>query len=453
MTWFFKRGSPLKINRIALVLMLISGGVAGTPKKAHALDAAAFRAQFQSRQTELLAALEAQARQAPTGFPLANGLSFCQPKADDEAHVLWTQLLSTLGRGGLGRLVPALASQARRCSWNDGGLLNAGLTLEWMFWNGTLDLLGREVADGIGLYERFYELYSVNTALSLLVLSEDADSEHHERDFLDSPADDGGILSALGAAAHVLEPEKRRVLTGLSRALDRRQGTPIIFAQDGVDTLNDPESVLLMRRFYHYLLTVKGNPAQLAERHGGWHALMRLSGGDQRRVVRVLATLASLRLWPLEGVGAALANRGRLSPDQIDAIHSGIMSYFMITELDNRSALNGSDDHSLVYHFFYPEQFTTSNWKFYHWYTNAYLAQKLRGQGHSSSSVEYAVGLLARTYEFINLNRDAPTRRAMGVDPRVGPLLEGWDDVEINAAGGRFGLSLHPQRRMTGSEP
>ena len=44
-----------------------------------------------------------------------------------------------------------------------------------MFWNRTLDLLGREVADGIGLYERFYELYSVNTALSLLVLSEDAD--------------------------------------------------------------------------------------------------------------------------------------------------------------------------------------------------------------------------------------------------------------------------------------
>jgi hypothetical protein len=49
---------------------------------------------------------------------------------------------------------------------------------------------------------------------------------------------------------------------------------------------------------------------------------------------------------------------------------------------------------------------------------------------------------LAQAYEALTLNLAIPTKRAMGEEPRARAIIEGWEDVDMNAAGGNYGWKI-----------
>ena len=123
------------------------------------------------------------------------------------------------------------------------------------------------------------------------------------------------------------------------------------------------------------------------------------------------------------------------------------MAYYRMNALDERSALTSEDGESLNYHFFYPREYSTTNWKFYHWFANAHLGCKLRQRGLSQNAVRFGANRLAAAYEFASLNLANPEREVMGLDPRIHPIVEGWRDVEINTQGAEYGARVCQSNR------
>jgi hypothetical protein len=403
--------------------------------------------EYVERREQLRSYLSRRADEVPEALRAPPPPGFCSSSEHDVSRdgsgirdtiALW----KSVQKASKGRLALTLARWSRLCEFSLGAISRSAVVLETMYWNGVSDLAGLETADVAMLRNAFFELAMAQRAIQLTAESElnEAFGSESCDDFLALPLKPShGFLENVGKALNALEPEKSRVVAALRESLQQRAGDNAILGDDMLAVISSKEDRDALAAFYGELQLLRAKPALLAERHGGWKRLMKACGGDPVRAFRVIGTVAGLRTWPMDKIATALASRGRLSPEQLRAAYQGVNAYFLMNELDERSALPGPGSHETTFHFFYPPGETSTDWKLYHWYANAHLGCGLAKKGFGLAAIEYGVRRLAMAYEGINLTRDASGRRAMGVDPRANPILEGYDDVALNAAGGSYG--------------
>lgn len=337
-------------------------------------------------------------------------------------------------------LLQAMANMIRACGYSEGATRRSGYLLDYLYWNRLADTTGYEVADVLLARNVFYELFFNRRAARLLVEAEAANDTHPPDIFDAPPMTRVRPFHAVGSFPLVVTPAALRAFDQLVKTVDFREGHLLPFRGALMGVLRDDADLDLLFSFYDYLLALRAQPQQLAERHGGWHALMRLSNGDSARVFRVLGVLSSLLYLPIDELGPALAARKLLTPARLRALHAAGMVYYLVNELDERAGrVLPNTPHEVTFDFFYPDTYSSTNWKWYHYFNNAYLGCELTHQGYAPLNVRAAAKTLAGIYEGITIHLAIPSRKTIGLDTRVSPVLEAMDDITINEDGAVFG--------------
>jgi len=381
--------------------------------------------------------------------------SWCTDASPARALTYWKALEKKLTprlSEGRGEWTAAFAELSQACGSSPESFRNAAFAIDWMYWNRQADTLGVEVADALDIRDFFYEgwvsWYSRQLVSRQIGASQTQSGQSGEpcaaaadRDFLSAgPMREADFLRVLGVVLNVLDRGGRETVRAVAEELDLRDGSIVIYGQDLLELLESPKDLEFLNAVSQELEAWSGpRRSELGRLHGGWARLLELADGDQARVIRVLGVLASMRYWPLEEVGTALARRGQLTCEKLKALEQGAMAYFRLNALDERAALTPSDQKGVIYHYFYPPEYSTRDWKIYHWFGNGHLGCKLALRGADDRLVKYGARSLAQAYEFATLNLGGPSRKAMGLDPRVRPLLEGWEDIDINTEGAIYG--------------
>ena len=338
-------------------------------------------------------------------------------------------------------LVAALLNMVRACGYSEGSTRRSGYIIDFLYWNRLADTTGYEVADVLMIRNVLYEMFFNRRSVRLLAAAEVANDEFPPVDILDAPPMKRvRPFHAVGSFPLVVTPSSVHAFDELVSIVDFREGYLLPFRGTLMRVLDSDADLNLLFGFYDYLHYVRKTPALLAEPHGGWHALMRLSGNQHARVFRVLGVIASLLYLPLDELGPALASRKLLTPARLRALHAGGMAYYMLNELDERAGrVLPTSPHEVTFDFFYPDSYSSTNWKWYHYFNNAYLGCELTRRGFATGSVRAAARTLAFVYEGITIHLAIPSRRTIGLDSRVSPVLEAEDDITINEDGAVFG--------------
>ena len=347
--------------------------------------------------------------------------------------------------GNRPRFVPELLALIDHCHFSRGAVFRSAFVLEYLYWNRKVDRVGMEVADALVYRDYFYELKFIRTAREKIAMArgEGPEESRIKTDFFE--ADEMRLAIFLRIFGHIsaaIPPSRRRAYMAMVDILDIRRGSMIMFGSDILQLVDDGDDLEVMIQFYDYLVELQSNHHLLGEPHGGWNKLMEITDGDEMQGIRVLGLLAHLRVWILEEISEALIRRDALTPEMLRAFYGGANAYFMMNQLDERSAHDGDDPYSLDYHFFFPPGYTSSDWKTYHWYANAHIGCRLAQQGFNKASAELATRRLAQAYEALTLNLAIPTKRAMNEEPRARAIIEGWEDVWMNAEGGEHGWKI-----------
>jgi len=410
---------------------------------------------FQRRLTDLEAWIHDYARQHKGPQLVRDPTKFCAPFTDWDMQGTIASLWGELSNADRRDLFPGLASLVESCGYSQGSAKRAGFAIDYMYWNRVADTTGNEVADALLIRDIFHEVY-VNQ-LSQQLIEQNAAALAARRppptkDFLTAQPTSRIALAKTAAAvvdAVSIMPSSntRESFNAMVDLVNFRTGYLSPFGNGLLQILHSADDLRTLKEFYRYLLYVQRNPRLLGELHGGWHKLMQITTNNPEQATRVFGVMASLLYMPLEDLAPALAARGELKDDYVTALHNGAMAYYLINQLDERSAKNSNDDdHSLVYHFFYPDSYTTTNWKWYHWFNNAYMGCLVAKRGYPKNAVVSAAGLLATFYEGATLNMVIPARGAIGLDPRANPILESYQDVDENKAGAAYGAELCSHR-------
>jgi hypothetical protein len=449
-----------------LVLMTVAFTGMRAPAAANSGgDMETLRVQMEARRNQLIAYNDSLAKGISEHHEILNIAQdghggpgvYCLDADPEKAPELWSRVGPAVEKslsGKKGRydgLIPGLAAINRACHHSDAAYRNSAFLIDYLYWNRMADLTGYEVADTLMFRDVFYEIYitaatrdlAATQLKTLELLKKGTIPPPSKKDFLTSgPMSESGVLKAIGMAITVLDPENQAAVEGITRQLNLRESSVVIFGNDILSSLQSPEDLRYMRDIYAYLITLQQDPRGLGVAHGGWKKLVALAHGDIERVIHVVGLLASMRFWELNEIGGALAARGALEPAQLVAMHDGAMAYFLLNQLDERSALDSEDGHSIDYQFFYPDSYTTKNWKIYHWFSNAHMGCQMRKQGFSPRQIRFGASSLAKAYEYLTLNLAYPSRAYMNVDPRAIPEIEGYEDVRINTEGAVYGSEL-----------
>jgi len=398
-----------------------------------------------------LAQLEAYVDQLAQGvgatFPLQDLRAFCTPFRDLEMPQMTDPLWRELSRIPRRQLIAQLARFVRACEYSRGAGNRAGFLLDYLYWNRLADTTGYEVAQVLVVRDVFYEIY-VNQLTQVHVHTNDLARKQkgspRPEDFLDAPPMARiNWFRSFADFINSFSPNERRVFNVMIELVDFREGYLTPFGAAIQKILENPDDVRVVEQFYAYLMYVRSHPALLAERHGGWHKLMALTGGSPSQAMRIFGVIASLVSMPLEEVAPALAFRGRLEPHIVQALHDGAMAYYVMNTLDEWAARPSPKSQvSLDYHFFYPDTFETTNWKWYHYYNQAWVGCELRRRGYPAEAIVASARLMATFYEGTTLNLAIPSRRTLSVDPRATPIVESNEDVVLNAQGARYGVEV-----------
>jgi hypothetical protein len=326
---------------------------------------------------------------------------------------------------------------------------NTAFLLDWMYWNRQIDRLGLEVADALDIRDEFYEYWVLSQGLEFIQHQRNLSLSRGPRpelasDFLSAePMNEASILEFFGSLLNAFDRKGREIVRRVADRLNLRQGSVVIYGQDVLRILENPADLEFLQRVGLELKRLSaGGRRDLGAAHGGWRKWLELSGRDPERVIRVLGVMASMRTWILDEVGVSLARRGQLSCEKLLALQQGANAYFRMNALDERAAETAQNGRSVAYHYFYPAPYITRDWKIYHWYANAHLGCGLVRDGVGANYIRYGAESLAKAYEFATLNLGGPSRVAMGLDPRVRPILEGWADIQLNTEGAVFGAAF-----------
>jgi hypothetical protein len=372
---------------------------------------------------------------------------FCGPFEDFDMQRTTFAMWSDWQRVDKRDLLPLFARYIRECDYAEGAAKRAGYLLDTLYWNRLLDTTGYETRDMLTVRDAFYEIY-INrlTAKSLAknrqALAEPQELQKRWEDFLAAPKMARiDYFRLITEAFNALSPNERRVMNVMIELIDFREGFLTPFGNSLMKVLARPEDVALVRSFYDYLVYARYHRELLKERHGGWHRLMALSHGNPEQVVRVFGVMSALLYIPLEELAPSLAARGVFDAEKAEAMHNGSMAYYLMNELDEAAA-EQVDNETLAYHFFLPDGYVSSNWKFYHYFNNAYIGCELKKRGYPRSAILASARLLGTIYEGTTLNLAIPARYTLSVDPRITPIIESSEDVQLNADGAAFGAQI-----------
>jgi hypothetical protein len=398
------------------------------------------------RADQLRKYLGERAAKADPKFRLEKMAAFCGPFTFYDAASLPRPMWLALDQMPRDHSIETLSRLVLDCGNEHNGAFRAAWALDFLYFNRIADTTGYSVADVLSFRNALNELYVASVLEEELRLSDSVRAGAYiERtpDFLDSKAmSRTDLLRRLGGAVSAFSPQEQPVLDDFIQLLDLRQDYLAPFGRETLKMMKSPEDLRVLAEFYKYENHLRSHPELLKEPHGGWHRLMALVHGDAPRAIRTLGLLATVHLIVFRDLVPALAQRGQLSPEIARAFYEAALSYFMVNEFDERSARNGNDDHSLVYHFFFPDNYETENWKWYHWYNNAYSGCELRRKGYPKAAIVGAIGSVAFLYEGTELNMAIPWRETMKLDPRVNPIVEGFEDVRINREGAAYGADI-----------
>lgn len=124
----------------------------------------------------------------------------------------------------------------------------------------------------------------------------------------------------------------------------------------------------------------------------------------------------------------------------IDALHDSAEIFFLIQEIGELERSN-----SPCYDFAYPAEFRSSNPRFYHFWSSAFLACRLRSLGHAVDEIHWVSAMLARAYETYTLPLNLAAARTLGASLAL--QLRNWrEDVASHRQGTAFGLLLGDRR-------
>jgi len=373
---------------------------------------------------------------------------YCRPMPSSQALPFYRKLESIVGIGP--QTLPCMAALTQSCGFTIGSSYRSAFLLDWMYWNSKVDQLGREISEVLRTRDVFYEQKAIIEAREYIKLDQAIRSGKHPPE-IESSFMNIGEFPMAKAIEYVAQKLDLKVIESVTEIIALQNHNtamqPLIFKDDIWQVLHSPEDIQLIRAFYVFLKEhLRGDPKdpifrrQMAKRNGGWQKLTELARGDHERIFRVIGTLATQRSWALQKFADALAREGKLTSEQLLALHEGHMSYYLINQLDERTSRLKPNGIDVEYHYFYPPQYSTDNWKHYHWFANAHLGcQLVLRAGLSPESARLGTELLAMTYEYVTLNLTGPSMKAMGVDPRISPVLEGTRDIHINTQGGDFG--------------
>ncbi len=377
---------------------------------------------------------------APAPFALRDRDAYCAEFAVFDMLRKTDELWPSVKQLPRTSLLQAMANMIRACGYSEGATRRSGYLIDYLYWNRLADTTGYEVADVLVVRDTFYELFFNRRAARLLVEAEHANDTHPPDIFDAPPMTRVRPFHAVGSFPLVVTPAALRAFDQLVKTIDFREGHLLPFRAALMGVLRDDADLDLLFSFYDYLLSLRAQPQLLAERHGGWHALLRLSNGDSARVFRVLGVLSSLLYLPIDELGPALAARKLLTPARLRALHAGGMVYYLVNELDERAGrVLPNTPHEVTFDFFYPDTYSSTNWKWYHYFNNAYLGCELTRGGYAPLNVRAAAKTLAGIYEGITIHLAIPSRKTIGLDPRVNPVLEAMDDITMNEDGAVFG--------------
>lgn len=341
--------------------------------------------------------------------------------------------------------IPELITLVEHCNYSRGSLYRAAFLLEYMYWNRMLDRTGMEVADALKYRDHFYELKFLDIARDKIAWARGLDHEPARTagDFFEAPEMSlAFFLKLFGNVTTSFPPRRRRAYMAMIETINLRRGSQLMFGHDIIDLLDHPEDLELMSRYYSYLLKAEQQHKLQGVAHGGWKVLLEMTGGDRARAIRVITLLASLRGWVMEELADSLIAKNKLTPEMLRAFYSGANTYFIMHRINERSAKDGDDPYTLRYHYFHPIGYESTDWKAYHWYANAHLGCRLAQKGMDRRSATLATRRLAQAYEALTLNLAIPTKRAMGEEPRARAIIEGWEDIDMNTAGGAYGWKV-----------
>jgi hypothetical protein len=425
----------------ALLVLLVSARAYAAPTYVPLTDLPT----FQARLSKLETWVHDYARHERGPSPLAEPAKFCGAFSDWDMQGTITAMWDELSPGPRSQLLPHLAGLVVRCGCSQGAAKRAGFIIDYMYWNQLADTTGYEVADALTVRDIFHEIYTNQLAQDLIKQNTAALAHKAEpaKDFLTAPPMVHiGLARKAAAVLDAFSADDRHSFNAMTEVVNFREGYLTPFGNDLMRILESPSDRTVLKQFYSYLQYAVRTPKLLGERHGGWHELMRITSDNSEQATRVLGVMASLLYMPLEDLAPALASRGQLGGEIIEALHEGSMAYYLINQLDERAARTATDDdHSLVYHFFYPDDYQTKNWKWYHWFNNAHLGCSVARRGYAKDAVTSAARLLGAFYEAATLNLVIPARHTIGLEPRVAPILEGYQDVRINEEGAAFGAA------------
>jgi hypothetical protein len=372
--------------------------------------------------------------------------AFCRPFANFDiqrtTHKLWGELSRIPRR----ELIAHFARYVARCGYSAGAGKRAGFFIDLLYWNRLEDTLGYTTTDVLLARDVFYEVY-INQALQLqLRRNEEARQVRGlvGNDFLDAaPMARVDLFKSAGDLLSAFSPNQRRVFNVMLELVDFREGYLTPFGPALLRILSSPDDRRVVTEFYAYMHYARVHRELLAEPHGGYHRLLRATHGDQEQAMRIYGVLGALLYMPIEDLAPALATRARLTPEVTEALYEGSMAYYLINELDELAARPDASDRAAVrYHFFYPDGFETPNWKWYHFYNQAYVGCELHKRHFPDEAIVAGARLMAVLYEGTTLNLAIPSRGTLSVEPRAVPILESAEDVVLNAEGAGFGVRM-----------
>ena len=386
---------------------------------------------------------------------------FCGIFADFDMQRTTFAMWADFSKVPMRQLIPLLARYVRGCDLSGGAAKRAGYLLDLLYWNRLEDLTGEDPARFTMVRDGFYELHIARLTeaalqrAALYTLAPPPPGAALQGDFLDAnPMRRVTLLRAVPDVVSAFSPDERRSFSRMVELVDFREGHLTPFGSSLTAMLDSPDDLQFLQNAYDWMLEVRARPELLRERHGGWHALMRMTNGDAVTVSRVFGVLGALLYLPLQELAPALAARGKLSEPFARAMYQGAMAYYLANEIDELSAR--IDEHGeRVYHYMYPDGYETRNWKQYHFFGNAYLGCDAARLGLPDAAIAGAARVLGAAYEGVTLSLVIVARHTLDVEPRAAAIVEAGEDVRINGEGALYGARIcrKPPPRSANSDP
>ncbi|MBI3890496.1 MAG: hypothetical protein HY303_03095 [Candidatus Wallbacteria bacterium] len=265
-----------------------------------------------------------------------------------------------------------------------------------------------------------------------------------QRAYLDKtqvPAEQGKappVARAIAALVTHFPGERGRAIRDTLELLGIQDLTASIFVKHAMERLKDPAMGDRIERFHTALLerqkAVRANPAEAGEGPGLWQIAQEVSG-DPLLAAELIGVFTTQHRTLAKTILPLLPSREAQIPYLVPLTRC-TANFFLVQELSE--AVRGSGK---VYSFPYPQGSASDDRRFYHFWSEAFIAIQLRKKGYSPEVVSFVSSNLGRAYETYTLPLNI--RFALKTGGDAWSEFGGWSqDVDAHKRGSAFGAGL-----------